>query len=258
MPQPSKQRILITGAAVRIGRGIAEAFAEAGADLIVHCRHSQSAGAALVEQLRQRTGGEHQLVQCDLTDAGERRQMLADIVAGGPLHGLINNASVYRRRELRDLELDQLRHDYEINFIAPFDLMRGFAQLCGRGWIINLLDQRVALVDPGAGAYALAKKSLRDATEAAALEWAPAIRVNAVAPGFVMAPPGVDPAKMTPLLRHVPMQKASTAAEIAAACRYLAEAETVTGTTIFVDGGLHLGRPPIAEYTPAPGISRSS
>jgi NAD(P)-dependent dehydrogenase (short-subunit alcohol dehydrogenase family) len=102
-------------------------------------------------------------------------------------------------------------------------------------------------VDPGAGAYGLAKKSLRDATEAAALEWAPEIRVNGVAPGFVLPPPGVSPEKMEKFLPGIPMRRAATPEEIADACWFLATAPILTGQILFVDGGLHLTANPVAE-----------
>ena len=119
--------------------------------------------------------------------------------------------------------------------------------ICRRGCIVNLLDRRVAGVDPAAGSYGLAKKALRDATEAAALEWAPDIRVNAVAPGYSLPPPGVDPEKMLPLLEGVPMRQPSSPEEIAAACVFLARSPTVTGHVLFVDGGLHLAHGGPAE-----------
>ena len=83
---------------------------------------------------------------------------------------------------------EDLLSDYAINFFSPLVLMREFKKQCGFGTIINFLDRRVDLIEPEAGPYAFAKKSLRDATEACAQAWAPKIRVNAIAPGPVMLP----------------------------------------------------------------------
>jgi NAD(P)-dependent dehydrogenase (short-subunit alcohol dehydrogenase family) len=118
--------------------------------------------------------------------------------------------------------------------------MLDFVRECRRGFIINLLDQRISRVEPGAGSYGLAKKSLRDATEAAAVEWAPEIRVNAVAPGIVLPPPGVSPDQLEPLLVNVPMGSTSSCEEVADACLFLASSTTVTGQILYVDGGMHL------------------
>ena len=239
-PPLSNSRVLITGAGVRIGRRIARAFAEAGAQVVVHYNRSEREAAVLVEELNAIHGG-HECVQADLLDPAGRRNLIPELLRGGKsLNFLVNNASVYRRCPLVQVDEDRLRRDYEINFVAPFLLMRDFSRYCEEGCIINLLDQRVATVDPSASSYGFAKKSLRDATEAAAVEWAPRIRVNAVAPGIVLPPPGVAADKMAPLLRHVPMAQTSSPEEIADACLFLASSKTITGQIIYVDGGMHL------------------
>ncbi len=232
--------ILVTGGAVRIGAAISRAFAGAGWRVAIHCWNSRRQAAELAEEL----GNGAFVVQADLTVKTERDKLLPAVIdrcgGGGCLEALINNASVYRRRPMSECDDQALTEDLEINFNAPFQLMRAFRQLVGAGCIVNMLDTKVDLVDPGAGTYALAKKMLRDATEAAALEWAPKIRVNAVAPGLVLPPPGVDPQKMLPLLGSIPMQRATQVEEIAAACLFLVESPTITGHVLHVDGGLHL------------------
>jgi len=243
-------RVLITGAAVRIGRALALAFARAGARVVVHYNRNADAAADLLRIL-ETFGPGHAAIQADLRFRAARRALMQAVFADAPpLTGLINNASVYRRGLLKEIAPEQFSDDFEVNFIAPFELMQAFARRTECGWIINMLDQRVAGVDPGAGAYGLAKKALRDATEAAALDWAPQIRVNGVAPGLVLPPPGVPAERMRPLLRQIPMQRQSTLDDVAEACLYLARAETVTGQVLFVDGGLHLPRPAVRERTP--------
>jgi len=245
----SNARVLITGGAVRIGRAIALAFARAGARVVVHCFNSVRHAESLVAECS-RFGAGHEWVQADLRDPNQRRRIIPELVdRGGPLQGLVNNASVYRRRLLHQTATQDWLADYEINALAPFELMQDFARHCGRGWIINILDHRVAAVDPGAGAYALAKKTLRDITEAAAVEWAPEIRVNGVAPGYVLPPPGVPPERMERLLRYVPLGRACPPEDVAAACLFLARTASITGEILFVDGGLHLVNPAMVERT---------
>lgn len=240
-------RVLITGAGVRIGRQIAIAFAQAGARVIVHYNRSEEAAQELLNALNDIAPG-HSAVRADLTNPEERQTLIPRLVADGfRINCLINNASVYRRCPLAQVISERLRQDYEINFVAPFLLMRDFAVYCEEGSIINILDQRVASVDPSAGPYGLAKKSLRDATEAAAVQWAPRVRVNAVAPGLVLPPPGASPSGMARLVKQVPMAEPSSPEEIADACLFLARSRTITGQILYVDGGLHLVGVPLPE-----------
>jgi len=235
---------LVTGGAVRIGREICRAFARRGARVAVHCNHSAAEGQALIEELPPHPDG-HVLIAGDLTVPDFRDRLLSSLATAHDmrLNCLVNNASTYRRMLLRDAGAPALRQDFEINFFAPLLLMLDFARECGHGSVINLLDQRVNSVEKGAGGYGLAKKSLRDATETAALEWAPEMRVNAVAPGYSLPPPGVDKAKMIPLLPNVPMGGACSPREIAEACIFLVSSPSVTGQTLFLDGGMHLTSP---------------
>ena len=239
--------MLITGAGIRIGRQIALRFARAGAKVVVHFNQSEEPARELLGLLNEISTG-HELVQADLLIEEERKRLIPELIGNGcGLNCLINNASVYRRCQLTNVLSESLREDFLINFEAPFLLMRDFARFCEEGNIINLLDQRVATVDPSAGTYGFAKKSLRDATEAAAVQWAPRIRVNAVAPGIVLAPPGIAPEKIERLVRYVPMGQRSTPEEIAETCLFLAMAETITGQVVYVDGGLHLVGPDLQE-----------
>ena len=238
--QLTAKRVLVTGGAVRIGQAIVRAFAAAGYRVVIHYRRSEAAALALLAELGGAQAG-HGAVQADLLDPDQLAGLLPAVVrSGGPLGVLVNSAAVYSRRPLAETDAQRLADAYAINFTAPFLLMRSFAAVCRAGVIINLLDQRVAQADFRAGAYALAKKSLRDATEAAALEWAPRIRVNGVAPGLVLAPPAVVPDKMAALLPNVPSQTAVAPADVAKACVFLAEMTAVTGQILFLDGGLHL------------------
>lgn len=243
----SSTRVLITGAGVRLGRQMALAFARAGARVVVHYNQSEDAAQELLGQLLQFSEG-HCCVRADLTNPEERQTLIPGLIADGfRLNCLVNNASVYRRCPLAHVISERLREDYEINFVAPFLLMRDFALYCEEGNIINLLDQRVATVDPSASSYGFAKKSLRDATEAAAVQWAPRIRVNAVAPGLVMPPPGVPAEAMARLVQRVPMAESTSPEEIAEACLFLATSRTITGQVLYVDGGLHLVGTPLPE-----------
>ena len=162
----------------------------------------------------------------------------------GRLDGVVNNASIYCRRALDEIEEPELREDFEVNFFAPFALMRAFANRKRPGFILNLLDGRIVKQDVQAAGYLLAKQSLAEATRLGALAWAPlGIRVNGVAPGLVRPSAGVLMAKMNRLIAQLPLKRRTTEQEIAEAALYLANASGVTGEILFVDAGMHLVPP---------------
>ncbi|MFA6814673.1 MAG: SDR family oxidoreductase [Lentisphaeria bacterium] len=240
---PDQPTLFITGAAKRIGAAIARSFAQKGWRVIIHYHHSRQEAETLQRELQHYSPG-HFIIQADLTDTNQREKLLPDILTRiSHLDCLINNASTYHRGMLGEQSLIDIKKDYQLNFFAPFALMQQYHQLCKTGQIINILDQRIYKTDPASGAYALAKKSLRDATESSALEWAPDFRVNAVAPGLILPPRGETPeavAKMNILAKRIPMQKPTTKEEIASCCFFLAEASSITGEILCVDGGMHL------------------
>lgn len=242
-----KKTVLVTGAAKRIGREIAKAFAISGWNVVIHFNRSEKEADELLAELGGLKAG-HSCVRCDFSDIQAVAALIPSLER--PIDCLVNNASVYSRVLLKDTTPEILQEVFAVNFLAPFELMRSFAIIRGRGCIINITDQRVAAVDPDSGPYGLAKKALMDATEAAALDWAPAIRVNAVAPGIVISPPGVPPEKMQRLLPLIPMQTNSTPEDIASACLFLANSDNITGQTLFVDGGMHLQGYPLERRRP--------
>ena len=243
-----KPIVLVTGAAVRIGRAIATEFAKSGFRAVIHHHRSQIEARELVAELEARFPAGHLAVAADLRLPQEREALFNDLCERGLLPSvLVNNASTYRRGPLLELDEAGLAEDYAVNLVAPLMLMRLFARHCRSGCIINLLDQRVAGTEANTGGYGLAKKSLRDATELAALEWAPGIRVNGVAPGLVLPAPGVPFEKMERLLANVPLRAPIAAEAIGKACVFLANTHSITGQILFLDGGQHLTAPVAIE-----------
>jgi NAD(P)-dependent dehydrogenase (short-subunit alcohol dehydrogenase family) len=235
-------RVLVTGGAQRIGAALCRTFAAAGHKVVIHYRHSAAEAAALLAELGGHAAG-HATVPADLTDPAQLAALLPGLRGQGRAPDcLVNSAGSFPRRRLVDETAETLRETFWLNTFAPFLLMRDFARLVGRGAIVNLLDQRIASVNPDVGAYAIAKQSLRDFTLAAALDWAPAIRVNAVAPGLSLPPPALPPERRAAQLTQVPLGQEVPPTALAEATLYLATAEHVTGQILYVDGGLHLTR----------------
>ena len=230
-------KILITGSAKRIGAAIARYFAEKGHAIFVHYNTSVKEAETLVASFP--NPSVHKILQADLTlpDAPSK---LFGILKKNPPDVLVNNASVYSRTPLADTTPSVMQDAFAINFMIPFELMRCFHNVCKKGNIINILDHRVDHPDPVSGPYAFAKKSLRDATLAAAIDWAPEFRVNAVAPAFVLPPDGVPLERMDRLIQASPSKVRPTPLDIARAIDYLVSTPCLNGQIIHLSSGLHL------------------
>jgi NAD(P)-dependent dehydrogenase (short-subunit alcohol dehydrogenase family) len=231
------KNVLITGGSLRIGRELCLAFAGAGANVIIHCNKSEEAARKLADELG--GGGKHRIVRCNLACPEEVAALLD---SAGSVDVLINNASMFKPELSTAESAELLRTHFEVNFFAPLTLMKKFqAQLNGKpGCIINFLDQDVAKVSKRSGGYSLSRKALRDATLSAALQMAPQVRVNAIAPGPVLPPVGMEDSKMEQTLKEVPLLRPVDLRDLTLACIFLAENESITGEILFVDCGQHL------------------
>lgn len=237
----NNQRFLITGGGVRIGKAVSLALAEAGADILIHYRSSNDAAEETAETIRTR-GGKADTVRGDLAKEAGSLSVMEQATRGGTLTGLINCAAVFNRTPLRSSSRVTFLEEFGPNLFGPLELMRAFAAQTDEGAVINFLDRRIAAHDAGAVPYHLTKVALAEATRLAAIEFAPGIRVNGIAPGPVLPPPGKEGEKDylkthggTTLLNHQ-----CNPADIAQAVLYLLQAPAVTGQILFIDAGQHL------------------
>jgi NAD(P)-dependent dehydrogenase (short-subunit alcohol dehydrogenase family) len=226
------KRALITGGAVRIGRAITKALQAEGVEVIVHYRHS----AAEARELTPYT------IQADLETPDECPAMIDRARQQfGPVDILINNASLFTRDSLLSATPGRVQREFQVNLFAPMQLMRAFVQQGrGQGGIINLLDRRIECNDTSCIPYSITKKGLRDLTRLAALDYAPHITVNAVAPGPVLPPPGSSAGSARELAGRIPLDRLPSPEHIAEAALFLLRAESITGQVIYVDSGQHL------------------
>jgi NAD(P)-dependent dehydrogenase (short-subunit alcohol dehydrogenase family) len=233
---------LITGGAVRLGRAIALELAGAGLDVVVHYHRSAEAAEETVAHLRAR-GVAAQAVCADLADPEAAARLMEAVGAlAGPVDVLVNSASIFPSDRFGDHRLTDLHRNLQVNALAPLALIRAFAAQGRSGQVINLLDTRVAGADPIHFSYGLSKKLLHAVTRELALELAPRIRVNGVAPGLVLPPRGEDAAYLAARAREVPLERHGSPADIARAVRFLVESPFITGQVVYVDGGAHLCR----------------
>lgn len=227
--------VLVTGGAVRIGRAICEAFAAEGARVVIQYRTSRKEAVALAKEL----GGV--AIQSGLESEAACDRLIAGVVkVAGRLDILVNNAAVFGKDGVRSMTAAKIGQEFWPNLFVPMLLTRAFAKKVKKGAIINLLDRRITSLDTECVPYVLAKKSLAEFTKIAALDLAPRIRVNAVAPGAVLPPPGKGMKYLYDKAGPVPLRRRILSAEVADAVVWLAKAGSVTGQIVFVDGGQHL------------------
>lgn len=231
---------LVTGASRRIGRELCLALAEEGVNLVVHHRSMGDEAQKLAAELAER-GVKTWLVQADFEEPQECQSLIERVIAeAGSLDILINSASIFPAGTLNEMTLDDLNRTIQVNAWVPFLLSRDFARLAGRGKIINLLDTRIEGYDWKHAAYILSKQALALLTRMTAVEFAPAVTVNAVAPGLILPPPGKDQDYLNELAKTVPLRHHGSPRDIADAAIYLLKSDFVTGQVIYVDGGRHL------------------
>jgi len=232
---------IVTGAARRMGRAISLALGKAGANIVIHDHQSlQGKCEELCDEIG-RFGVRTWIVTADLEDPSDAASVIErSLRAAGNLDVLVNNAAIFVGDTLRDADFKNLVSHMQINAWAPLILSREFARLAGRGKIINLLDTRISGYDWKHVSYILSKHVLNVLTRMTALEFAPGITVNGVAPGLILPPPGKDMSYLNELAETVPLKRHGGTGDIVDAVSFLLKSDFITGQVINIDGGHHL------------------
>jgi len=239
-----KGAALVTGAAKRIGRAIAEDLAANGFAVVIHANRSFEAAEALAAELAGK-GHAAYPVQADLFDTDATRRLAEDAaaLAGQPIDLLVNNASVFENDAVDMLDEAVWDRHFAVHVKAPAFLAEAVAANLpeGReGLIVNMIDQRVWRLTPNFFSYTLSKSTLWTATQTMAQALAPAIRVNAIGLGPTLKSPRQSEEDFAKQAQAVPLQHGAELAEIGATIRYLWENRSITGQMIALDGGQHL------------------
>ena len=240
----SPLRALVTGAAKRVGSAIARALGEHRAHVIVHYYQSRNEAEATRDAIIA-SGGESSCVRADLTSRTATRKLVTEAVDRlGGLDLLVASAAGYERARWDAVDDEAWDRMLRLNLTSPFVLAQQAAPAlrASRGSIVFLTCSSASVPFRNHLPYVVAKGGLLQLTRALALELAPEVRVNAVAPGTVLPPASMDVAATERLAHAVPLQRIGSAEDVAQAVLYLAQAKFVTGHEIAVDGGRAVAR----------------
>ena len=239
------KKILITGAAKRIGKEIALSFFNKGWDIVIHYNSSKVEAEALASKMNSERSNSAMLIQANLDDANEVEKLAEKILSkNGTIDALINNASTFYPTPIGTFSEENWNALMGSNLKAPLFLIQSFYKELekNKGFIINVTDINVDRALVNHSIYLAAKSGLQTLTKSLAKELAPNIRVNAIAPGAILEPPNTDwtAEQKNNIINAVPMKRMGTEKDIVDAAIYLSEAEYVTGQILNIDGGKSL------------------
>jgi NAD(P)-dependent dehydrogenase (short-subunit alcohol dehydrogenase family) len=235
--------MLITGAAQRIGRALALAFAADGWRVGLHCRSSKRDADQLAAEIAAR-GGAAAVLHADLADSDDVARLIPACAAAlGAPTCLVNNASTFVYDTVASLDPKVWDMQHAVNVKAPVFLAKAFAAALPEGAagnVINIVDQRVWKPTPNFFSYAASKMALWSVTRTLAQALAPRVRVNAIGPGPVLKSAHQTDEEFRRQCEATILRRGTTPDEIAAAIRFILAAPAMTGQMIALDGGQHL------------------
>lgn len=250
MSSPTPPRtVLITGAAKRLGREIALALAQDGWQVAVHYRDSLEDATKTVADCT-RLAGASAAFRANLANETAVRNLLPSVIEEfGRVDAVVNSASTFEHDSAESFSFASLEKHMRSNAGAAILLSQALSEhIKGRsteaepahGVVVNLLDQKLWNPNPDFMSYTLSKAALEAANTMLALALAPHLRVVGVAPGLTLTSHMLTPEKFAALHKLSPLGRSSTAADVAATVKFAIDNQSITGTTLLVDGGQHL------------------
>ena len=228
---------LVTGAAHRLGKSFALTLARLGYDIVLHY-HSSSDEALQTKAEIESLSRNVFLVQADLTDPSEIQSLVSNIEH---LDVLVNSAAFMPSGNVDALTLENWDTALDLNLRAPFLLAQACAsKMTDGGLIVNITDVGAQKAWSRYPSYTVSKAALESLTKILARALAPKIRVNAIAPGFVLQSDIVPAEEWERLIGRIPLKRPARTEEITYALEFLIQNQYVTGQTIVVDGGYSL------------------
>jgi len=240
-----RQAALITGGAIRVGFHFAKTLAQKGFDIAIHYNSSAHQAQDAVSAISA-LGVRCKAYPFNFLTDGDPSGLIGDVKRDFPgLSVLVNCASTYNAAPIAETPWQLLQDEFKVNFFAPYMLCGAFAREVGVGNIVNILDNKIAFQQYQYGAYLSSKKALAELTKMAAMEFAPHIRVNGIAPGVIL--PGVTRSEEYIAWRAqgIPLRRQGNLDELGKALLYILDNAYITGQHLFVDGGeslFHIGQ----------------
>lgn len=247
MTEPSSlrgKRALVTGAGQRVGQAIALALGAHGMRVAVHYRESRDGAEETARRIRD-SGGEAVTLAADLTSRDQARTLVDRAVSElGGLDLVVASAASFERIAFDAVDDDAWDRSLELNLASPFALVKQAvpALRAARGSVVFITCSSATVPFKGHLPYVVSKGALQHLMKVLALELAPEVRVNAVAPGTVMPPPSYDTASIARIERAIPLARVGSPEDIARAVVFLASSPFVTGQELAVDGGRSVAR----------------
>ena len=237
----SGKTVFVSGAARRVGKILALACAQAGADVIIHYRHSEKEPKATREEILS-LGRRAWLLSADFNDAVKAFNLMEQVQKISPLYALVNSAAIFETLSFDTTSLEDWRRHLAINLTAPFLLSQAFVRQIpqgGDGRIVNILDWRALRPGTDHFPYTITKAALAAMTRSLAIALAPNITVNGLALGAVLPP--ADGWVNPEIIKTIPSGRWGQPKELEEALIFLLTGPAyITGEIIHVDGGRHL------------------
>ena len=231
---------LITGGAKRLGAAMAIHLAEQGYNIVLHCCHSEN-DAAETKQRIESLGVDCHILTADFTSENDVERFIADAKAAYDHYDiLINSAAVFDRHNIAETDYFALDRMLAVNVKAPFTLIRGLAPIMDGGIIINITDSKIQQPDHQYAAYCLSKNALSYLTILASQEFAPSVRVNAIAPAYLL--PSDNLSAFETFRNKIPLKDHIDVKYLLETVDYLVNNKLITGQTITLDGGYYSRR----------------
>lgn len=236
-----KTYALITGGSDRIGKAVAIHLAKQGYHLVLHYNSAKEKAENLQMHIESTYKVKVELLQINFLKENDFDRIFEDFKKKNiTIEVLVNCASDFIPSSFNEQGSELFDKEMTINLKIPYLLTKAFARVFGKGNIINFVDTKVAKNKTVHLDYILSKKLLKDFTKISAVELAPNIRVNAIAPGLILPPEGKDESYLLNLAKDIPLKTIGNMDEILKAFQFILDSYFFTGQILYIDGGEHL------------------